>query len=170
MDGLTRFNSVGSRAPSTAAQLQADQARAAQRDARPNPVTVRAWPPRAPVDDDEDWDAVIARAKIQAAALPRASRPQQPAPPPHLPPELQVTPPPVAVRQTPTVSMGNLHAQRIRTTGEVRAKLDGVVWGRGNRSAALPPASPAHRTAEEDMLTPPPLRTDGAAAGPRWRR
>ena len=92
-------------------------------------MTVRAWPPAAP-DDDEDWDAVIARAKMRAAAVP---------------PELQVTPPPVPVRQAPAVARGSLHAQRIRTVEEVRAKL-------------------------EDMVTPPPLRTDGRDAGPRSRR
>lgn len=168
MDPLTRFNSVGRRAPSTAAQLQ-DLARATRRGARPNTVTVRAWPPAA-ADDGEDWDAVIARAKAQAAALPRQTRPRQPAPPTYVPPELQVTPPPVPVRQAPSVSAGRLHTQQIRTAEEVRAKLDVVVWGTANRSAGLRPASHTHRTAEEDMVTPPPVRTDGGAAGPRPRR
>ena len=170
MDPLTRFNSVGRRAPSTAAQLQADPARAAPRGARPNSATVRAWPPTALVDDDEDWDAVIARAKRQASALPRVTRPPQPAPLPHLRPELQVTPPPVPVRQAPTVSTGRVQAQRIRTVEEVRAKLDVIVWGSAKRPAALRPASRARRTAEEDMVTPPPVRTSGGAAGPRPRR
>jgi hypothetical protein len=168
MDPLTRFNSVGRRAPSTAAQLRADPAREARRGAGPNSATVRAWPPTAPVDDDEDWDAVIARAKMQASAFPRATRPPQPAPPPRLRPELQVTPPPVPVGQAPT--MGTLHTHRIRTVDEVRAKLDIIVWGSANRPAALRPASRARRTAEEDMVTPPPLRTDGRAVGPRPRR
>jgi hypothetical protein len=167
MDPLTRFNSVGRRAPSTAAQLQADPARDARRGARPNSVTARAWPPTAPVDDDEDWDVVIARAKRQAAALPRMTRPAQPAPPRHLRPELQVTPPPLVVRQAP---MGTLHTHRIRTAEEVRAKLDIIVRGSANRSPALRPASRPRRTAEEDLVTPPPLRTDGRAAGPRPRR
>src|SRR3954468_16354521 len=157
MDPLTRFNSVGRRAPSTAAQLQADLARAARRGGRPNSVTARAWPPTAPVDDDDDWDALIARAKMQAAASPRVTRPPQPAPPPHRRPELQVTPPPVLVRQAPTVAMGRLHSQRSRTAQEVGAKLDVIVWGSANRSAPPRPASRAHRTAEEDMLTPPPV-------------
>src|SRR4051794_7712686 len=170
MNPLTRFNSVGRRPPSTAAQLQPDLARAAGRGGRPTSVTARAWPPTAPVDDDADWDALIARAKMQAAALPRATRPPQPAPPPHMWPELQVTPPPVRVRQAPMVSLGKLHAQRIRTVEEVRAKLDVFVRGSANRSAARRPAPPPHRTAQEDMLTPPPLRTHGAAAGPRSRR
>jgi hypothetical protein len=169
MDPLTRFHSVGDRAPSTAAQLQADQARAARRGAKPNSVTVRAWPPTAPVDDDADWDAVIARAKRQAASAPTVTRRAQPAPPARVPPDLQVTPPPVVVRQAPAVPMGRLHAQRIRTVEEVRAKLDVIVWGTGNRSAARRPPSPARRTAEEDMVTPPPVRTDGGA-GRRPRR
>jgi hypothetical protein len=167
MDPLTRFNSVGRRAPSTAAQL-ADLARQVRRGARPNSATVRAWPPTAPVDDDEDWDAVIARAKMQASSSPRLTRPPHPAPPPHLRPELQVTPPPVPVRQAPAT--GKLHTHRIRTADEVRAKLDVIVWGSANRPAALRPASPARRTAEGDMVTPPPLRTGGRAAGPRPRR
>jgi hypothetical protein len=167
MDPLTRFNSVGRRAPSTAAQL-ADLAREARRGARPNSVTARAWPPTASVDEDEVWDAVIARAKMQAASSPRVTRPPQPAPPPHLRPDLQVTPPPVLVRQAPT--MGTLHTHRIRTVEEVRAKLDIIVRGSANRSAALRPASRARRTAEEDMVTPPPVATAGRTAGPRPRR
>ena len=169
MDPLTRFNSVGHRAPSTAAQLQADQARAARRGAKPSSVTVRAWPPTAPVDDDADWDAVIARAKRQAAASPTVTRRPQPTPAPHVPSDLQVTPPPVLVRQAPSVSRGKLHAQRIRTVEEVRAKLDVIVWGTANRSAARRPPSPARRPAEEDMVTPPPVRTDRSTS-PRSRR
>lgn len=159
MDPLTRFNSVGRRAPSTA------------RDgARPNHVTVRAWPPAAPADEEEDWDAVIARAKMQAAALPRAPRPPRPAPPRHVPLELQVTPPPLPLREAPPVSRGKLHAQRIRTAEEVRAKLDVIVWGTAKRPAARRPESRVHRIAEEDMVTPPPVRTDWGAAGPPRRR
>jgi len=168
MHPLTRFNSVGRRAPSTPAQLQADLAREARRGARPHSVTTRAWPPANSVDEDEIWDAVIARAKMQASASPRVIRPRQPAPPPHLRPELQVTPPPVLVRQAPT--MGQLHTHRIRTVEEVQAKLDIIVRGSANRSAALRPAPRARRPAEEDMVTPPPVRTDGRAAGPRPRR
>jgi len=170
MDPLTRFKSVGRRAPSTAAQLQADLAREARSGARPLSVTVRAWPPTPPVDDDEDWDAVIARAKRQAAAAPRVTRSPQLAPPPHLPPELQVTPPPVPVRQTPAVPMGRLHAQRIRTVEEVRAKLDVIIWGNANRAAARRPAPAAHRTAEEDRLTPPPRGRAGGSVRPPPRR
>lgn len=170
MDPLTRFNSVGRRAPSTPAQPQADPAREARRRASPTSVTTRAWPPTTSVvvDEDEVWDAVIARAKMQASALPTVTRRPQPAPPPHLRPELQVTPPPVPVRQAPM--MGQLHTHRIRTAEEVRAKLDIIVRGSANRSAALRPAPRARRTAEEDMVTPPPLRTDGRAAGSRTRR
>jgi hypothetical protein len=135
MDPLTRFKSVGPRAPSKAAQLQADMAAEARRGATLQSVTVRAWPPAPPADDDHDWDAVIARAKMQAA-LPRVTRPPRPAPPPRLPPELQVTPPPVPVRRAPAVSMGTLHAQRIRTAEEVRAKLEIIVRGSAQRGAA----------------------------------
>jgi len=168
MDPLTRFNSVGRRAPSAAAQPQADPAREARRRASPNSVTARAWPPTASVDEDEVWDAVIARAKMQASASPRLTRPPQPARPPHLRPELQVTPPPVPLRQAPT--MGQLHTHRIRTVEEVQAKLDVIVRGSANGSSALRPVSRARRTAEEDMVTPPPLRTDGRVAGPRRGR
>ena len=168
MDPLTRFNSVGRRAPSTAAQPQAGVAREARRRASPNSVTARAWPPTNSVAEDEVWDAVIARAKMQASALPRVTRPPQPAPPRHLRPELQVTPPPVVVCQAPT--MGALHTHRIRTVEEVQAKLDIIVRGSANRAAALRPPSLARRTAEEDMVTPPPLGTLGRTASPRPRR
>lgn len=169
MDPLTRFNSVGRRAPSTAAQPQAGLLPEARGRARPHSVTVRAWPPTPP-DDDEDWDAVIARAKMQATALPTVTRRPQPVPPAHLPPELQVTPPPVLVRQAPAVAMGQLHSQRIRTVEEVRAKLDAIVWGHANRPAAGRPPPAARRTAEEDMLTPPPVQRTGAAVRPPPRR
>lgn len=170
MDPLTRFNSVGRGAPSTAAQLQADLAREARRGTRPTSGTVRAWPPAAPAVDDDEWDAVIARAKMRAAALPTVTRAPHPPPRPHVPPELQLTPPPVPVRQAPMAAMGTLHAQRIRTAEEVRAKLDVIVRGSATRSAALRPASRPHRTPEDDMVTPPPVGTDGRVAGQRSRR
>jgi hypothetical protein len=66
--------------------------------------------------------------------------------------------------------MGQLHTHRIRTVEEVQAKLDVIVRGSANGSAALRPVSRARRTAEEDMVTPPPLRTDGRVAGPRRGR
>ena len=102
-----RFNSVGRRNPQG-----------------PSSVTVRAWPPTPPIDEDEEWDAVIARAKMRTSAVP---------------PELQVTPPPVPVRQASSVPMGSLHAQRLRTVEEVRAKLDVIVRGGVKRSTVLPP-------------------------------
>jgi hypothetical protein len=74
------------------------------------------------------------------------------------------------MRQAPTLSMGKMHAQRIPTLAEVRAKLDVIVWGSANRSAALRPPSAAHRRVEEDMLTPPPLGRGGGTVGPRPRR
>jgi hypothetical protein len=122
MDPLTRFNSGGRRAAATA-----------RGGATPNSVTVRAWPPTAPADDDEEWDALIARAKMRAAAAPRAVARPQPAPLREVPPELQVTPPPEPLRQPPMASMGQLHAQRIRTAEEVRAKLDVIVRGSARR-------------------------------------
>ena len=170
MDPLTRFKSVGRRAPSTAVQPQADLALEARRGATPHSVTVRAWPPTPPADDDEDWDAVIARAKRQAAAFPRAIRAPQAAPSLHVPPELQVTPPPVTVRQAPAVSMGQLHSRRIRTAEEVRAKLDVIIWGNASRSRAQRPAPAARRTAEEEMPTPPPVGRAGGPVRARPRR
>jgi hypothetical protein len=55
--------------------------------------------------------------------------------------------------------MGRLHAQRLRTAEEVRAKLDVVVWGsNAKRPAAARPALAPRQIAEEDMVTPPPVR------------
>jgi hypothetical protein len=142
MDALSRFKSV----------LQ----RAQWADVPRHSVTVRSWPPAAPADDDEDWDAVIARAKMQAP-LPRTPRPLQPPPVRHLPAELQVTPPPTLVRQTPTRAMAP-KAPRPRAAQEVRARLDVVVWGSPNKPAVLRPAFAPRRTAEEDMVTPPPVK------------
>jgi hypothetical protein len=74
------------------------------------------------------------------------------------------------MRQAPTLSMGKLHAQRIPTLEEVRAKLDVIVRGSANRPAAQRPAPRPRRTAEEDVVTPPPVVMGGRAAGARTRR
>ena len=69
MDALTWFKSVFQRAP-----LRADVATELWPDVPLHLVAAHLRPPVAPADGDEDWDAVIARAKVQAA-LPKASRP-----------------------------------------------------------------------------------------------
>jgi len=79
-------------------------------------------PPVAPADADEDWDAVIARAKRQAAWAEMA-----PTPPPRSAwAEMAPTPPP---------ALGRLNAPRPRSPQATRATLDALV-GRVARKPA----------------------------------
>jgi len=130
MDALTRFKSVLHRAHTTPAQLRADLSTGAWGALPRHPVTVRSWPPPAPADEDEAWDALIARAKMQAPS-PRAPQPSQPAFARPIPPELQVTPPPELQVTPPPVRVGA--APRPQTAQDVRAKLDVVAWGNVKR-------------------------------------
>lgn len=120
-------------------------------------------------DDDEDWDAVIARAKMQAAS----ARVPRPLPPPPVPPEMQETPPPSLAHQARFVRQSlpaplprprdewletpdtppPLPARRARPT----AALDLLLAGGLKKVAAPRPAPAARRPAPEDQLTPPPL-------------
>jgi len=93
-------------------------------------AAARLRPPAAPADDDEDWDAVIARAKLQAAS-PRAP---SPLPPPSLRSEwaeMPATPPPEP------------RAPRARAHVATQATLDALV-GRGlKKTTASPGARPS---------------------------
>jgi hypothetical protein len=61
----------------------------------------RSRPLEAPASDDDEWDAAIWHAKMRAALLTSPVR-EAPAPARRLPPELEVTPPPVLqVPRTP---------------------------------------------------------------------
>lgn len=92
---------------------------------------------------DEDWDVVIARAKMQAA-LPRAASPP---PPPSGQNEWDAmpnTPPPVP---------------RIRAPEGTRTTLDALMSGRMKRPTLPRPlvAFTARRSADADQATPPPV-------------
>jgi hypothetical protein len=118
----------------------------------------------APVDDDEDWDAVIARAKMQAAS-PRAPRALPPFPARFASPQ---TPPPSLTRQAlaarrpaeeDLVTPPPLdRAPRSESREEAKAKLAALVaWGSMKRPSAPQQAFVARRSAEEGLVTPPPL-------------
>ena len=92
---------------------------------------------------DEDWDVVIARAKMQAA-LPKAASPP---PPPSWRNEWDAmpnTPPPVP---------------RVRALDGTRATLDTLMLGRAKKPTLprLPVAFTARRSAGADQATPPPV-------------
>jgi hypothetical protein len=126
-------------------------------------VAARLRRAAAPVDDDEDWDAVIARAKMQAA-LPRA-----PSPPPPLRrdewAQIQETPPPLSARPGRRLWMAEPRAPRAGGFEKTQATLDALVRGGLKKPVAPLPAFVARRPVEEDLATPPPLGTARRAAG-----
>ena len=126
-------------------------------------VAARLRQTAAPPDDDEDWDAVIARAKIQAA-LPKAPSPR---PPPLRDEwaEMPDTPPPSPARQAPTLWMAKPTAPRAGVSEKTLATLDALVRG-GLKKPVAPLPFVARRPSEEDLATPPPLGTARRAAGP----
>jgi hypothetical protein len=126
MDALTWFKSVFHRGRPTDDLSRADAATESWADVPLHLVAARLRPPPVPAGNDEEWDAVIARAKMQAAS-PNARR---------LPPppardewaEMSATPPPSPGRQA-----------RIRTPAATKATLDALVWGGQRKSAAVTP-------------------------------
>ena len=125
-------------------------------------VAARLRPSAAPADDDEDWDAVIARAKMHAA-LPQAPNPR------HHPPrdewaEMPDTPPPSPARQAPRLWMAKPKAPRVGVSEKTLATLDALVRG-GLKKPVAPLPFVARRRSEEDLATPPPLGTARRAAG-----
>jgi hypothetical protein len=113
-------------------------------------VAARLRQTAAPAEDDEDWDAVIARAKIQAA-LPKAPSP----PPPPLRDEwaeMPDTPPPSPARQAPRLWMARPQAPRAGVSEKTLATLDALV--RGGLKKPVPPLPfVARRPSEEDLAT-----------------
>ena len=127
-------------------------------------VAARLRQTAAPADDDEDWDAVIARAKMQAA-LPRAPSPLPP-PPRNEWAEMPNTPPPSLAPQARRLWMAKPKAPRAGVSEKTLATLDALVRGGLKKPVAPLPAFVARRPAEQDLATPPPLGTDQRAAGP----
>jgi len=126
-------------------------------------VAARLRSTAAPADDDEDWDAVIARAKMQAA-LPKA-----PSPPPHPPrdewAEMPDTPPPSPARQAPRLWLAERKAPLAGCSEKTLATLDALVRGGLKKPVAPLPAFIVRRPAEEDLATPPPLGTARRSPG-----
>jgi hypothetical protein len=148
MDALTWFKSVFRRELTTPDALRADVATEMWADVPLHLAAARLRPAPPSADDDEDWDAVIARAKMQAAT---AKAPRLPPPSPRaVSPEMQETPPPLAAPQIP-----------------VRARMD-ALWSGLKKPPAQPLAFTARRPAIEDMITPPPLEKTRRAAGPSF--
>jgi hypothetical protein len=121
-------------------------------DARTRFKSGRSRPPAAPADDGDDWDAVIARAKMKAASLgtpiPLLRRTPTAG---YAALEMQVTPPPV-----PRAPM------RARVPERTKATLDALMQGGLHSAASLRPVYAPRRQAEAEMVTPPPV------AKPRW--
>ena len=127
-------------------------------------MAARLRPTAAPADDDEDWEAVIARAKMQAA-LPKAPSPHSP-PPRDEWAEMPDTPPPSSAPQPRRLWIAKPKAPRAGGSERTRATLDALVRGGLKKPVAPLPAFVVRRPAEEDLATPPPLGTARRAAGP----
>ncbi len=96
----------------------------------------RSRPPAATTDDDDEWDALIARAKMRAASLGGPLRLQ----------------PPAAGYASRTSPM----APRARPPERTGATLDALMRGGLHSAASLRPVL-APRLPEEEMVTPPPV-------------
>jgi len=193
MDALTWFKSVFGRAPATSDRLRPEVAAEPWPDVPLHLAAARLRPAPPPAAADGDWDAVIARARMQAASpktpnptppsMPRHA-PRAPSPPPAPPaqqgtrrppavppfpparraaPEMQETPPPSRARQTTPLSMARLKALRLGAPATARANVDLVAWGSLKKLAASMAAA-ARRPAEADQATPPPVANVRRAA------
>jgi hypothetical protein len=184
MDSLTWFKSVFQRAAATPASLHADLATEQWPDVPLHLVAARLRPPAPAAEDDEDWDAVIARAKMQAASpkapsprppqLPRNAPAKAPSPPPPPPrrnawAEMPDTPPPSPGREAPARSVAKPGAPGAMVPEATRATLDALVLG-GRKKAAPRPAFVARRPADKDPATPLPLARALLATGRLYPR
>jgi hypothetical protein len=70
MDALSRFKSVYQNGRVSPALLRAERRTPGAADVPLHLAAARLRPPPAPSDDDEEWDAVIARAKLRAEMPP----------------------------------------------------------------------------------------------------
>lgn len=98
MDALTWFKSVFGHVPATADRSRPDVATESWPDVPLHLAAARLRPPPPPAAADGDWDAVIARARMQAAS------PKTPSPPPYpavrdVPAKAPSPPPPPSARQ-----------------------------------------------------------------------
>jgi len=146
MDALTWFKSVLHRGLATPAPLRAEVASEMWPEV-PLHLAAARLRPVAPADDDEDWDAVIARAKIQAA-------------------EMQATPPPLAAPPAPALWTAKLKAARVGAPQEVRARLD-AVWERLKKPAAPEDQATPPPLANADRRQARVSSTRSAPAGSR---
>jgi len=191
MDALTWFKSVFLRARATPGALHADLTTDSWDDVPMRPVERRSRPPAMAADDGEDWDAVIARAKMQAAfpsapylppspparhASPKAPRSLLAPPLRHASPDIANTPPPSLALQafaarrpaeddvaTP-LPVGL--TPRAGSREDVRVKLAALAaWG-GRKKPAVPRQPfAARRSAEDDVATPLPIGPGRRAGG-----
>ena len=139
MDALTWFKSVFQRARPTPDALRADLATEPWADVPLHLAAARLRPPPARVDDDEDWDAVIARAKVQAASpnVRNEWLEMQPTPPPRNEwSEMQPTPPP------------SPKAPQAGIPQATQARLDALLLGGMKKPASARPAFTARRAAK----------------------
>ncbi len=139
MDVLTWFKSVFHRAQANPTALRADLATEHWADVPLPPAPIRPRPPAVPEGHDGDWDAVIARARMQVAA------PRSPSRPPPIPaevlPDLPPTPPPVV---TPEAMAG---APRLPRPSPAR---------RATPKARVSPPPPPPNLVPDWAVTPPP--------------
>src|SRR5262245_25673269 len=137
MDALTWFKSVFQRALATPAPPRVDMATEQWADVPLHLAAARLRPRLADADGDEDWDEVIARAKIQAAS-PKVPSVPPPFPPPHPSPKAPSPPPFPAPQPSPKApSPPAPPPPRRASPAELRAPRanpDVIVWGGPKKS------------------------------------
>jgi hypothetical protein len=134
MDSLTWFKSVFHREQATPPPVRTDGGTDARAYVPLHLAAARLRPSGPPADDEEDWDVVIARAKMQAAA-PKTPGPTPPPLPRHVPWKAPSPPPPRPQRNgwaDMPATPPPLPRPRSRASGATHATLDALV-GRGFR-------------------------------------
>jgi hypothetical protein len=159
MDALTWFKSVFHRESAT--PLRADVATEQWDDVPLHLAAARLRPATARVDDDDDWNAVIARAKMEAAS-PKAPSPHPPRLPHHAPAKAPSPPPPPSQRDewaempaTPPPSP----AQQERRRSATLATLNALASGSLKKPAMPRPGFASRRPAAAGPLFSPAKRT-----------
>jgi hypothetical protein len=131
-DALTAwFKSVFSHAP---ALLRGADLAAEQWDDVPLPRSAAPWRQPAIANDDGDWDAVIARAKMRAAS----------------PPPLRTPPPSPSPRRPPPPPDGRPMAPHARAPLVMRPQPDTVIRKGPKRSVPPSPSCAVSQPADED--------------------
>jgi hypothetical protein len=140
MDVLSWFKSVVLRSRAAPAPLRADLATGAWLEVpRLRPVLVVPPPPAAPAGKDEDWNAAITRARLEAAPS-KTPRPQL-HPPSGYAAQKESSPPPHPPGAHALVAAASLPSPPAPRDARAKARMDGLLWGGMKKPPAVRPRS-----------------------------